>query len=170
MATLDIIILAVFIGSAAYGFIKGIVVQIGAIAAVVFGILADRLFGDSATVFVGKILGNLSDSPALSHYITTVIAYVALFALVYLLTRALTRFVRTVVRALFMGTVDKALGALFSVFQWMLILSILLNLWQIADSSKNVVAMSRLAHGQVARAVLDLAPAVFGFDKFPNLF
>ncbi|MDE7155240.1 MAG: CvpA family protein [Muribaculaceae bacterium] len=170
MSTLDIIILAVLIGSAAYGFIKGIVVQVGAIAAVVFGILADRLFGDAATRFVGRLLGNLSDSPALSHYITTIIAYVALFALVYLLTRAMTHFVKTMVRSLFMGTLDRFLGALFSVFQWMLILSILLNVWQIADSSKNIVAMSNLGHGQVARAILDFAPAIFGIDKFPNLF
>lgn len=170
MTALDIVIILVFIGSAAYGFWKGIVVQVGAIAAVVMGILACRLFGDEATRFLGGMLGSVSDSPELSHYIVSVTAYVVLFVLGYVLTRALASFVKTVVNALFMGAVDRILGALFSIFQWMLITSIVLNIWQIIDSSRNVVSLSSLAHGKIAQAILDLAPAVFGFEKFPNLF
>ncbi|MDE6810111.1 MAG: CvpA family protein [Muribaculaceae bacterium] len=170
MTALDIVIIAVLFGSAVYGFWKGIVVQVGAIAALVMGILACRLFGDDATRFLGRLLGSVADSPELSHYIITVTAYVILFVLGYVLTRALASFVKTVVNALFMGAVDRILGALFSIFQWMLVLSIVLNIWQIVDSSRNVISLSSLAHGRVAQAILDLAPAVFGFEKFPNLF
>ena len=170
MTALDIVIIAVLFGSAVYGFWKGIVVQVGAISALVMGILACRLFGDDATRFFGRLLGSVADSPELSHYIITVTAYVILFVLGYVLTRALASFVKTVVNALFMGAVDRILGALFSIFQWMLVLSIVLNIWQIVDSSRNVISLSSLAHGRVAQAILDLAPAVFGFEKFPNLF
>ncbi|MDE6082185.1 MAG: hypothetical protein K2F70_07945, partial [Muribaculaceae bacterium] len=55
------------------------------------------------------------------------------------------------------------LGALFSIFQWMLVLSILMNICMIIFKF-NVLVYARLAHGAVGRAVAELAPLVFGYS------
>lgn len=169
MGILDIIILAVFVVSAIYGFWRGVVVQVGALAAVVVGILACRLFGEWATSTLANILPTMSSSPELAHYTVAVIAYALLFVLGYVLTKVLANLVKTVAKALFMGAIDRLLGALFSVFQWMLVLSIALNICQIFTSHR-VISSSKLAGGKVAEAVMDLAPTVFGFSEFPKIF
>lgn len=169
MEILDIVILAVFAGSLIYGAWRGLVVQMGAIAGVVVGILFCRLFGEWGAGVVGSALPSLSSSPEIAGYINSVIANVILFAVGYVTTRLLALLVKAVVEAVFMGVVDRILGALFSIFEWMLVLSLALNLWQ-AFSSTSVIAGSRLAGGKAAAAVIDLAPTVFGFKDAPGLF
>lgn len=170
MSILDIIIIIVFIASAAYGFWRGIVVQAGAIAGVITGILACRFLGPWATGFLSEILPELSSSPALALYINSVIANVVLFVVGYTLVRIIASMIKSVVHALFLGFVDRTLGALFSIFEWMLVLSLALNLWQAIDSRHNVVSSSTLANGKAAAAIMDLAPTVFGFAEMPKLF
>lgn len=170
MTVLDIVILAVFIGSAVYGLWRGLVVQIGAIAGIVVGILACRLFGEWGTGVVSSIMPQLSDSASTAMYINSVIANIILFVLGYSLVRILASVVKTVAHALFLGAVDRILGALFSVFQWMLVLSIVLNVWQMFASGKSVASYSTLAGGKAAAAVEGLAPTVLGFAPFPQIF
>ena len=170
MSILDIVIIVVFVVSAVYGFWRGIVVQISAIAGVIVGILACRLFGPWATNLLTQILPPLSSSQSTAVYINSVIANVMLFILGNTLVRAFAHMVKTVVKALFLGVVDRMLGALFSIFEWMLILSIILNMWQAVDSTRNVTSYSTLADGKAAAAVIDLAPTVFGFTSLPKIF
>lgn len=162
MATLDIIILVVFGCSLIYGFWRGLTVQFGSLLGLLLGILACRLFGDWGSSVVYSWMPHTSDSPAVAHYVSSVIANVILFLAGYFLTRAVASAVKAVVDALFMGGIDRILGALFAAFMWLLVLSIVLNVWQMF-SSGSVIAGCRLAHGLAAKAVLDLAPAVFGF-------
>ncbi len=169
MEILDIVILVVFVGALVYGAWRGLVVQIGAIAGVVVGILFCRLFGDWGTETVGVVMPALNSSPRIAHYINSVIANVVLFAAGYVMTRLLAMMVKAVVEAVFMGVVDRILGALFSVFEWMLVLSLALNMWQ-AFSDTSVIGGSTLAGGKAAVAVFDLAPTVFGFKDAPGLF
>jgi len=165
MATLDIVILVVFISALIYGFWRGLTVQFGALLGLLIGILACRLFGDSGAEFVHSLLPASSNNVTVSNYVSSVIANVILFIIGYFLTSAVAKAVKAVVDALFMGVIDRIFGALFAVFMWTLVLSIILNILQIFNSG-SIIASSRLANGLAARAVLDLAPTVFGFTEF----
>lgn len=163
MGILDIIILLTLVISGVYGCWKGIVVQIGSLAGVVVGILACRLFGVWLTDAVQvHLLSGMGDANTV-HYAALVVAYVTLFVVGYAVTRLLAKLVQTVAKSLNLTVIDRILGALFSIFQWMLVISILINICTMI-LNLNVLVYAKLAHGAVGRAVADLAPIVFGYS------
>ncbi len=156
MTTLDIAILIVFIGSAAIGFRKGIVTQVGSIGGILAGIIVCRLGGDWLT-------GLIADNPEAPEYTDSILAKVILFLAGYLSVRCIAHFLKQVTKALRAEALDRIGGALFSIFQWMLVMSLLLNLWLLIKPATDFRAMSTLANGHAIDAILGLAPAVMGW-------
>lgn len=168
MSALDIIILVVFVGAVIYGFWKGVLVQLGTVAGILLGILACRLFGPWLTEVLGGATGG---SNAIDMgYVNSVLANVILFILGFLCAKLVARLVKTVTTAVKLSIVDKLLGVIFCLFEWFLVLSILLNVWQVLRPGTDITASSTLGKGRAADAVLDLAPAVLGADSPTVLF
>lgn len=163
MGILDIIILLTLVISGAYGCWKGIVLQMGSLAGVVVGILACRMFGVWLTDVIHVHLLSAAGDANTVHYMSLVVAYVTLFVVGYAITRLLARLVQTVAKSLNLTVIDRILGALFSIFEWMLVLSILINICTVIFNF-NVLVYAVLAHGAVGKAVAELAPLVFGFS------
>lgn len=155
MTTLDILILVVFLASAGYGFYKGMIVQVGALAAIIFAVVVCRVCG---SWMAGVIAG--PDSVTATD---VVIAKVILFIIGYLSVRIVAGFIKRMTHALALGALDRLGGAIFSIFQWMLVLSLLMNLWLVVKPDPPVEQMSTLANGHAAPAILHLAPAVLGW-------
>lgn len=155
MTTLDVLILIVFLASAAYGFWKGMIVQVGALAAIIFAMVLCRLGGS-------WLAGTIAGTEAVS-LTDVVIAKVILFIVGYLTVRIVAGFLKKVTHALALGGLDRIGGALFSIFQWMLVLSLLLNLWLVLKPDPPIEQLSTLANGHAGPAILKLAPAVLGW-------
>lgn len=155
MSTLDGVILIVFTASVVVGFWRGVIVQAGSFGALICGVLLCRVAGPWFTL---KIAG--ADGV---DYLDRVLAYVILFIVGYGCVWLLSRLVKKITHALSLGIVDRLLGAAFSLFQWMLGLSLLLNFWLVLKPETNFRAMSGLANGHAIDTVLNLAPWVLGF-------
>lgn len=168
MSAIDIIIIVVFFGAVIYGYWKGIIVQLGSLAGILLGILACRLFGPWLTGVLG---GTTGDSATIDMgYINGIIANVILFILGFICAKLVARLIKTVTTAVKLSIVDKLLGVIFCLFEWFLVLSILLNVWQVLRPGINVTASSTLGHGRAARAVMDLAPTVLGTQTALAIF
>lgn len=155
MTTLDVLILVVFLASVIYGFSKGVIVQVGAVAAILFAVVVCRLGG---AWLAGVIAGG--DAVSLTDL---VIAKVILFIIGYLSVRIVAGLLKKATHALQLGVLDRIGGALFSLFQWMLVLSLLLNLWLVIKPEPGIGQLSTLAGGHAGPAILHLAPAVLGW-------
>lgn len=155
MTTLDILILVVFIASAGYGFYKGMIVQVGALVAILFAVVLCRLAG-------GWLAGVIAGHDGVSEA-DVVIAKVTLFVIGYLSVRIAARFIKQITHALALGALDRLGGALFSLFQWMLVLSLLMNLWFVIKPEPAIEELATLGNGHVGPAILHLAPAVLGW-------
>lgn len=155
MTTLDVIILAVFAGSVAYGFYRGVIVQVGAVAAILFAVVLCRLGGYPLSEFIA------GDGEPSS--IDVVVAKVIVFVAGYLGVRVVASLFKKVTHSLSLGGLDRLGGAVFSLFQWMLVLSLLLNLWLVIKPDASLAEMSTLANGHAAPAIVRLAPAVLGW-------
>lgn len=155
MTTLDVIILVVFVGAVAVGFYRGVIVQAGAIAALFFAVVISRLCGDT---LAGLIAGE--DAPSAFD---VVVAKVILFIAGYLTARVVASLFKKVTHALSLGGLDRLGGVVFSVFQWMLVLSLFINLWLVVKPDASLAEMSTLANGHAAPAIARLAPAVLGW-------
>lgn len=152
MSAIDILILAVVVTGGVIGFTRGIVSQVGSIAAVVAGIVAARVAGDAISGVVGG-----DDSPALDAVAGYGIAFLGGYVLAWVVARVL----RKTVHGLHLGIVDRLGGAIFKVLQWGLVLSLALNIYIVADPG---------ARAQIVRdgnplrsAAVSFAPAVLGY-------
>ena len=168
MSAIDILISIVFIGAVIYGYWKGVIVQIGSLAGILLGILACRLFGPWLTDLLGGATG-ASQSIDIG-YINSVVANVILFLLGFISAKLTARLIKTVTTAVKLSLIDKLLGVIFCLFEWFLILSILLNVWQVLRPGTDITSSSTLGNGRAADVVMDIAPAVLGTETATALF
>lgn len=169
MSIIDLIIILVFIGAAAYGWWRGMIVQIGSLAGVLLGILLCRLFGDS---FCGFLAGLFSDGTPSDDtvYIAGVIANVLLFLVGFISAKIVAHFIKTVTRAVKLSLIDKLCGVVFAIFEWFLVLSILMNIYQICRPTSHILSDSALGGGRAAHAIMNLAPNVLGNETAKAIF
>ncbi|MCM1517544.1 MAG: CvpA family protein [Pseudoflavonifractor sp.] len=168
MSFIDIVILIVFAGAVIVGLRKGMIAQLGSLAAVILGIVACRLWGGDAARIAASLIPELTTDSETSGYAASVVGNVTLFVIVYLSVKLLASLVRNVTHALMLGVIDRVLGVLFCLFKWFLVLSIVLNLWDALFPSSGLLSSSRLGDGLAMRTVLNLAPKVFGGVTAPN--
>lgn len=150
------------------GWRKGIVLQLGSLAGIVAGAVACRVGGDWLTALL------MSSNPEVvtpgEHYFYTVLARVILFIAGYLLIKVIARFLRGVTHALHIGVLDRLAGAIFSLFAWMMVLSLVINFWLVVKPQTSLYSMSRLGNGHVIETITALAPAALGWAVDCELF
>lgn len=168
MSFIDIVILIVFAGAVIVGLRKGLIAQLGSVAAVIIGILACRLWGDDAARIAASLIPELTSNGDTATYAASVVGNVTLFVIVYLSVKLLASLVRNVTHALMLGIVDRILGVLFCLFKWFLVLSIVFNLWDAIFPSSGLLTSSKLGNGLAVRTVMGFAPKVFGAVTAPN--
>lgn len=161
MTTLDIIILIVFAGSVLIGFRSGLLKQVGSLGGLVAGIVLCRL-GSAwlSAVIAGR---EANGDPSAPTYTDIVLAHLILFIAGFCCVKTVAHFCRQLTHALSLGIVDRLGGVLFCLFEWMLVLSLILNLWLIIKPQTSIAAMSTLANGHAAPAIVSLAPKVLGW-------
>lgn len=155
MTTLDIIILIVFVGSVALGFYYGLLKQVGSLGGLIAGIVLCRLGSDWLTAAIAG-----ASAPT---YTDIVLAHLILFLIGFCCVKAIAHFCRQLTHALSLGIVDRLGGVVFCLFEWMLVLSLVLNLWLLIKPQTSIAALSTLANGHAAPAIVALAPKVLGW-------
>lgn len=114
-ALIAIIIIAGAIAFALYGYSAGIINQLGSIAAFVVGFVAARVFGP---VF-NSLFSNADE------FLCAAIVFVVFFTV----TMIVVKMLRITVRMMLLGPVDRILGAPVGVLKWLLLTSVVLNLF-----------------------------------------
>lgn len=159
MAVIDIILLLIFIVSAWLGFRKGIITQLGSVAAIVIAIIACRMFGG---VIEEIIVGNNYDWQAnpLPRYSFSILVNCAIYLVTYYSVILIARMLHTVSHAVLLGPIDHIAGAAFSVAKYALLVSLLLNLYIAVFPGTTLLSKSRLAGGRAIELVIGFAPWV----------
>ncbi|MDE6277004.1 MAG: CvpA family protein [Muribaculaceae bacterium] len=155
MEILDILIIIVAIAAIIRGYAAGLISRIGSLAAIILAIVASRLFGPAVYERWGA-------SVAPDHStLVLIVSYAIVFAICYFGIRFAARLVRGAIRTIRLGIIDSLCGALFSLFEWMIAISIAMNLYAaLAPSGADIFTGS----GHFIRAlVYNLAPAVIGY-------
>lgn len=150
MAAIDILFLALVAVGAYMGFAKGIVAQIGSIAAVVIGVVAARLLGPAFTALISD------DSSSLDSIAGYGVAFIAAYLAVFVIARIM----KLTVHSLHLGIIDRVAGAAFKVLEWALILSLALNVYLLAAGDD---AELRDPSKPWRKVTVDLAPATLGY-------
>lgn len=154
MLAIDIILLAIVIIAAVTGAMKGLVLQIGTIAALLAAILVCRFFGGQVVTAVV--------SPHSEHaMLMTVMVYVLLFLTVYIGVFLLAKLLGATLSAVHLRPFDRVAGALLRIATWLILTSIVLNVYFAVCPSDQ----SRfLSPSKPWRAwVVNIAPELMGY-------
>lgn len=162
MSSIDIALVIVFVAAIIYGLYKGLIAQLGSLGGIILGVIACRIWGDDAVRIVGEVLPEMTSGAQTAGYVNSVIGNVVLFLVVYMLSVLVAKLLHNLTSALSLGWVDRLLGAVFGMIKWFVLLSLVLNLWEAVLPEHSVVKSSQLVGGVAIRAVIDLAPTLFG--------
>jgi|GEM_PF-433311 colicin V production protein len=167
MAFIDILILVVFAGSILLGLKVGLIRQIGSIAGCVLGLIAARALGPTVSgMFAAFFPADFRASDA-GVYASGVLGGVTVFMIVYAVVVFVARSVKMLTSVLLMGPIDRALGAVLSLVQCFVGLSIVLNIYAASHPDSDMLASSRIADGRAVAAVMEIGPALLGTDNAP---
>lgn len=122
MALTDIILLAIVIIAAVTGAMRGIVAQIGAIAALLAAIIVCRFFG-------GTVADALVSQGSEHETAMRMLCYALVFVATYFGVWLLARLFGAAVSAMHLRPFDRIAGALFRMAEWLIITSVVLNVY-----------------------------------------
>ena len=155
---LDIILCVIAGGALIYGLYKGFIAQLASIGGLVLGIIACRLFHQQA----GDLMMSLFPGTFSSTGVAVAVGCIVLFLVVYFFISAFACLLRKITHALCAGWIDRLLGAAASVFKWLLLCSIILNIWHFIAPDSSIFSSSHIMEGKLFDAVMKLVPKIFG--------
>lgn len=167
MNTTEALIILILGASLVYGLYKGIIGQLSSIAGLVAGIIVTRLLASPTA----SVLVSLMPSIFTSHTMALVVGSVLIFILVYFSVGAVARLSRRLSKLLMVEWLDKLLGAVYCMFKWTFILSILLNAWYLIAPYSGAFSAPKFIGSKIFNAIMHLAPDLFGIalDKISDL-
>lgn len=160
MAAIDIILLLIFIVSAWLGFRKGIITQLGSVAAIVIAIIACRMFGGTVEQIFFDNHPDWQAGSSISHYAVSILANGVIYLVAYYAVILVTKLLHTVSHIVLLAPLDHIAGAAFSVAKYGLVVSLLLNLYIVCFPNTHLIADSRLAGGKAVEWTIGFAPWV----------
>lgn len=146
MAVWDIVILAISVAGALIGFRRGFLRSLGAIAAVIVAIFVCR----SVVSF------------------TSVAANIAVFIVVYLTVRMLASLLRVLSKMMMLGPLDRVCGAAFVAFEYLLGVSMMLNLWVNFRTWLSPEYEPSFTESRIVEPVMKLYPKITGYILNPD--
>lgn len=158
MNAIDIIILVVIAGAAIYGLYRGFIKQLSSLAAIALGVIGCRLFGNDVGVMAMSLMPDTLNNPTIANFIGIAI----LFILIYLTVELIASLLHSLSHALMLGWLDHLLGSVFSLFKWLLILSIILNVWELVSPQNPIFSNSTLMDGEMLPGIMNIAPKLLG--------
>lgn len=163
---LAVVLVAAF--STIWGFRKGLGRQTPSVIGVAFGIISSRLLAPGLIdVLYGafpSVHGKVEQTYLYDNLSTGIV-----FFSIYTIFRTITGFLGKVLRAHDPTILDNLSGALFSLFKYMLFLSILLNFICGASQGSALRRCARSDDGNVVQEVMLLGPALLGGEDIVDL-
>lgn len=154
MTTTDIVILILLLWGAINGFIKGFVVQILTLLALVFGVwIAVKLHGPMG-ILLAKWL-------SVGERIMTILSFSLVFILVLVGIYFLGKLITHLMGKSTLGRLNRIGGVLFGILKMAFIISVVLFIVEKTDSKHKLVTTEYKQKSWVYKPVSKLAPAIF---------
>ena len=157
----DIVCLVIALGGLFLGYRRGLLAQVGSIFGVILGIVCCQVLGSTVSLhFIDE--GDSLDTILL----TTILTYVLLFACAYLSGRFVGNIVARLLTTMNLGWFNKVGGAIFTMFEYLLVYSLLINAFIGAFPNSEL----RSDYEGVKKFVIDLGPDVLGSTTITEIY
>lgn len=160
------------IAVAVYAVVKGFRVrftrQLASVLGLAFGSVSAHMAMEPLEEWMRDSLP-LHPDPAVASFVYSVTAVAAVYTAVFLLFKILGPLLRSAMMVLDAGMLDSLLGAAFSLWKYLLALSIAYNLYACFDPSSPLVKYAADDDGNVIEAVMHVAPLMLGCEDVAEL-
>ncbi|MBE0680248.1 MAG: CvpA family protein, partial [Bacteroidales bacterium] len=154
MNWIDLIILAILAFGLIQGFIDGLIIEIAELAALVLGIYG-------AIHFSGWTAGKLMEWFDMQASWTGIVAFAFTFIAIVIVIYLIGKLIDSMMKAISLGFVVKALGAVFGVFKSALILSVIFVFLNTINEKKHFLPSATIARSFLYNPIADLVPSIF---------
>lgn len=130
LQVIDYIVLVLLLVMVIWGFVRGLVCQLGDVAALVLGVIGSHLWGAACSRWLQGVF-------SISTLACDLIAYIGLFLLIYLTIRIVASFIKSLTKLVRLGWIDAMCGGIFGACKLLLFASIIINvlLFLLPDAS-----------------------------------
>jgi len=167
MTLIDGIMLLILLAAVVIGYSKGLLRQLSSLLSWAIGIVASVMLGNKITQVFLVLFPSAADWP-LSSVTVKVVAVAMFFLCAMLVIRLFMRLLRGMVKAAHAGFIDRIGGVLLFVFEYLFVLSIVLNVWFAIKPSAEVFKTRHALNNAPFEFTLDLMPTVLGTGKTPS--
>ncbi len=160
MTGFEIFILVLIAASLAWGYKKGIIVQMGSLLSFFVALAACRILGGAASKAVLAMMdGSDPAQNAVNQLMASCIGHIAVFVAAWIAVWLLARTVKFFAKAIHIGLLDRICGAIFMVLKTGMVISMILS------AIRTVAPESAMATSDspVIKGVSELAPFILGF-------
>lgn len=157
------IVLIIVVAAGIWGWMQGLVHQIGSFVGLLVAIVVCRVFGPKVAAYACADIAPGSDSTFI-----TILAYIALGIVTYLAVWVVVRMLRSMIHGLHLGIIDKIGGSLYKMLLWMVVISLIYNLYICVAPTH--APRSNTTEDVWKQRILEFAPTIFGSDSAQDLF
>ena len=158
MNYIDLVLGILLLIAAIQGFRKGFIIELASLAALILGIWGGIKFSDFTADFITKHTGYHS------QHLST-IAFIVTFIAIVILIHILAKMLDTVVKAVFLGFLNRLAGIIFGVLKFAVILSVLLLLFDDIDENVHILPAKQKEESKIYTPMKQVVPTLFPFIK-----
>lgn len=156
MNYIDLVLAILLLIAAIQGFRKGFIIELASLVALILGIWGGIKFSDYTAAMITKHLGYHSEYLGL-------IAFVVTFIVIVLLIHLMAKMLDTIVKAVFLGFLNRLAGIVFGLLKMAVILSIVLLLFDEVDENVHILPARQKAESKVYGPMKQVVPTLFPF-------
>jgi len=161
MNSLDIVILICLSYGLIRGLIKGFVVEIAGVIALLVGILGAFKFSNSIAVFIQS---HIEIDPKIVQVVSFLLLFIVIVYGISLLAKMLTKTLQIIA----LGLLNRMAGGIFGVCKWVVILSALLICYQQIDSIITILPEKVIRESVTFNYLSDIASFLFDWVNDNN--
>ena len=155
----DIVILVILIFSFIHGYISGLVMQLASL----IGLLCCAFFAGKVAETVSPYIISFTNAP---DYAILPLSYLLAFVIIMIIFLVIGKTIEGFIRAIKLNILNRLSGSVFSVFKWLFLTSIVLNLIVGADQQQQVIKSDVKESSHTYPYIEDIAPYFIPFLDF----
>lgn len=171
----QLILIAVLLVAIFHGWRRGMAKQLASLLGLAFGFVCARLFYEPAADMLDPLIP-AADSFApdpfgepMRRYTAYMVGASLVFALVYMVFRLMGGVLAKALNILHTGAINSIMGAAFNLAKWVLIMSIIFNLWLIIRPNCELRKFCDYGDGNLVELVMNAAPMMLGTESPSDL-
>ena len=161
MNYIDLVLAIMLLIAAIQGFRNGFIIELASLAALILGIWGGIKFSDYTAGLITKHLGYHSE-----HLGT--IAFIVTFIVIVILIHLMAKMLDTIVKAVFLGFLNRLAGIVFGLLKMAVVLSIVLLLFDETDENVHILPTKQKEESKIYGPMKQIVPTLFPFIQLWN--